>query len=116
MQRPVRLVLAALAFLAGAGFSTDSAGKACVRAQGERGVAYNTDRTKVSEAYSPNGRRLVDDGHQVYRIEVPALTRRDKPIQCVMRLDHGLWKAPSVRPDADPAHRDMFAPFGGSRS
>ncbi len=86
-------VLAAALVLCSA-FSTDSAGNACVKAKGERGVGYNVDKTKVKDAYAPGGRRMLQGGHRVYEIEVPALVKRDKPIMCTMSLANGLWEAP----------------------
>lgn len=77
-----------------AGFTDDSAGRACVQQKGERGVGYDINKTKIEDAYSPNGRRLLKDGQRVYNIEVPALMKRDKPVACTMSLANGLWTAP----------------------
>lgn len=100
-MRLVRTSVAVAALLACAAFTSDSAGRACVARKGERGVAYDIHRTKVTDAYSPNGRRLVENGHRVYDVEVPPLTKRDKPIQCRMRLDSELWRLPSKNPFDD---------------
>lgn len=97
----LRLCLLGAAFVAVAAFSSDTAGRACVRAKGERGVAYDIGRTKVGDAYSPNGRRLIEDGHRLYQIEVPPLVKRDKGIFCTMRLDSGLWREPAPNPFAE---------------
>jgi hypothetical protein len=88
-------VLAAALVLCSA-FSSDSAGKACVKAKGERGVSYDVYKTKVKDAYAPGGRRMLQDGHRVYEIEVPALVKRDKPVTCTMSLASGQWAAPAL--------------------
>lgn len=95
-MRPSRWCVLAAAFVLCSAFSTDSAGKACVRAKGERGVGYDIDRTKVKDAYAPGGRRLLQDGHRVYEIEVPALVKRDKPVSCTMSLANDQWDAPAL--------------------
>ncbi len=91
-----RLALLVASFAVCAGFSTDNAGRACVQQKGERGVGYDIYRTKVKDAYSPGGRRMVENGNRVYEIEVPALIKRDKPISCTMSLAQGQWSAPRV--------------------
>lgn len=91
---PSRWSIVAAAFVLCSAFSSDSAGKACVKAKGERGVSYDIDRTKVKDAYGPSGRRMLQSGHRMYEIEVPALVKRDKPIMCTMSLANGLWEAP----------------------
>ena len=93
MKAPYWL-LAAAAFLLGSAFSSDNAGKACVRAKGERGVAYDVYKTKVRDAYAPGGRRMLQDGHRIYEVEVPASIKRDKPVTCTMSLANGSWEAP----------------------
>jgi hypothetical protein len=87
-----RFGLLALAFVACGAFSTDGAGRACVAHAGERGVAYDIHRTKAIDAYGPGGRRLVDNGYRVYQIEVPPLTKWEKPITCMMRLGDTGWR------------------------
>jgi hypothetical protein len=98
----------ASAFLMCSGFSNDSAGRACVQQQGERGTGYDVDRTKIKDAYSPNGRRMLQDGHRVYEVEVPPLSKskRSKPVTCTMTMANGLWQA------AGPGvyDRNPFAP------
>lgn len=89
-----RWCVLAAAFIFGAAFSTDSAGKACVKEKGQRGVGYDVHKTKVKDAYAPGGRRLLQDGHRVYEIEVPPLVKRDKPVSCTMSLANGQWAAP----------------------
>jgi hypothetical protein len=102
-----RFGLLALAFMACSAFSTDGAGRACVASAGERGVAYDIHRTKATDAYSPGGRRLVDNGYRVYQIEVPPLSSREEPITCMMRLGDSGW-----RPfDATGAGSSMPSPF-----
>jgi hypothetical protein len=91
-----RWCVLAAAFIFGAAFSSDSAGKACVKAKGERGVSYDVYKTKVKDAYAPGGRRMLQDGHRIYEIEVPALIKRDKPITCTMSLASGQWAAPTL--------------------
>ncbi len=98
-------VLAA-AFVLCAAFSSDRAGRICVEEKGERGVGYDIHKTRVNEAYSPNGRRMLRGGHRVYDVEVPALTKRDKPITCTLSLDNGNWRAAGP----DPFRRNPFAP------
>jgi hypothetical protein len=88
-------LLAAAAFVLGSAFSSDNAGKACVTAKGERGVSYDVYKTKVKDAYAPGGRRMLQDGHRIYEVEVPASIKRDKPIMCTMTLANGMWEAPS---------------------
>jgi hypothetical protein len=83
----------ALAFVLCSGFSNDSAGRACVQQKGERGIGYDIDRTKVKDSYSPNGRRMLQDGHRIYEIEVPALYKRNKAVSCTMTMANGLWQA-----------------------
>lgn len=90
-----RWCVVAAAFVLCSAFNADSAGRACVKEKGERGVGYNIDKTKMKEAYAPNGRRMLQDGHRVYTIEVPPLVKRDKPIQCTLSVANGLWQAPS---------------------
>ena len=87
--------LAAAAFVLGSAFSSDNAGKACVKAKGERGVSYDVYKTKVKDAYAPGGRRMLQDGHRIYEVEVPAIIKRDKPIMCTMSVANGMWEAPS---------------------
>lgn len=86
--------IAVLALLFCSGFTADSAGRACVRENGERGIAYDTSKTKMKEAYTPNGRRMLQDGQRVYEIEVPGLLTRDKPLTCTMSMADGMWKSP----------------------
>ena len=106
-----RLALVATAFVFGAAFTSDSAGKACVQQKGERGTAYNTDRTKVSEAYSPSGRRLMQNDQRLYTVEVPALMKRDKPVLCTMALDGSAWRIPGAQdPFAGPAPNPFQTP------
>jgi hypothetical protein len=83
----------AMAFVLCSGFSNDSAGRACVQQKGERGTGYDIDRTKIKDAYSPNGRRMLQDGHRIYEVEVPPLYKRNKPISCTMTMANGLWEA-----------------------
>lgn len=90
-----RWFVLAAAFLLGSAFSSDSAGKACVKAKGERGVSYDVYKTKVKDAYAPGGRRMLQDGHRIYEVEVPALAKRDRPVTCTMSLANGQWEAPS---------------------
>jgi hypothetical protein len=91
-----RWSMVGLAFLLCSGFSADSAGRACVQEKGERGTGYDVDRTKISDAYSPNGRRMLQDGHRMYDVEVPPLIKRDKPILCTMSLANGMWQSPGA--------------------
>ena len=121
-----RFGLLALAFMACSAFSTDSAGRACVAHAGERGVAYDIYRTKAVDAYGPGGRRLVDNGYRVYQIEVPPLTKWEKPITCMMRLGDTGWRpfditaagssTPSFlkkpRGETDPFRSDTFGSLG----
>lgn len=104
----IRLVLVATAFVFGSAFTTDSAGKACVQQKGERGTAYNTDRTKVTDAYSPSGRRLMQNDQRLYTVEVPALMKRDKPVLCTMPLDGSAWRMPGTQ---DPFAKPTTNPF-----
>jgi hypothetical protein len=90
----LRWSVIALAFLICPGFTADSAGRACVQSKGERGTGYDVDKTKVKDAYTPNGRRMLQDGQRVYEVEVPALIKRDKPILCTMTMANGMWTAP----------------------
>jgi hypothetical protein len=102
--------VAVLALLVCAGFTADSAGRACVQEKGERGVAYDVSKTKMKDAYTPNGRRMLEDGQRVYEIEVPSLMKRDKPVICTMSLATGMWKTPGP----DYFARNPFA-TGASR-
>jgi hypothetical protein len=86
----------AMAFVLCMGFTEDSAGRACVQQKGQRGVGYDVDKTKIKDAYSPNGRRLLQNGQRVYDVEVPPLTKRDKPITCTMSMADGMWQSPGV--------------------
>ena len=95
-MRAARWAVIAAAFVLGSGFSSDSAGRACVKAKGERGTSYDIHRTSVNDAYAPGGRRLIENGHRVYEIVVPPLVRRDKPITCTMSLANGQWAAPGI--------------------
>ena len=88
-------LLLAGAFLLASGFSSDSAGRACVQAKGQRGVSYDVYKTKLKDAYSPGGRRMLEEGHRVYQVEVPASIKRDKPVMCTMTFANGLWEAPT---------------------
>ena len=90
----LRWSVVALAFLFCSGFTEDSAGRACVVQKGERGTGYDIDKTKLKDAYTPNGRRMLQDGQRVYEVEVPALSKRDKPILCTMTMANGMWTAP----------------------
>jgi hypothetical protein len=90
----LRWVVAALAVVLCSGFTEDSAGRACVQQKGERGIGYNVDKTKIKDAYSPNGRRMLQDGQRVYEVEVPALIKRNKPISCTMTMANGMWQSP----------------------
>jgi hypothetical protein len=86
-------------------FSNERAARVCVEEKGERGVAYNLDKAKIKEAYSPNGRRMLQNGHRMYEVEVPPLIKRDKPVFCTLSLDNGDWRAPGP----DPFRRNPFA-------
>ncbi len=97
-------VLAAAFLLCGA-FSNDRAGRVCVEEKGQLGVGYDVNRAKVKDAYTPNGRRMLQNGHRMYEVEVPALIKRDKPIMCTLSLDNGDWRAPGP----DPFRRNPFA-------
>lgn len=97
-----------LAFVLCSGFTEDSAGRACVQQKGERGIGYDVDKTKIKDAYSPNGRRMLQDGQRVYNVEVPALIKRNKPIFCTMTMANGMWQAPG----ADAFARGPFSPGG----
>jgi len=90
----LRWSIVALAFLICPGFTADSAGRACVQQKGERGTGYDIDRTKIKDAYTPNGRRMLQDGQRVYEVEVPALMKRNKPLFCTMTMANGMWTAP----------------------
>jgi hypothetical protein len=96
----------ALAFMLCSGFTNDSAGRACVQQKGERGTGYDVDKTKIKDAYSANGRRMLQDGHRVYDVEVPPLYKRNKPVTCTMSMANGLWQA--TGPGA--FDRNPFAP------
>lgn len=85
--------LVASAFFLCSGFTADGAGRACVQQKGERGTAYNVDKTKMKEAYTPNGRRMLQDGQRIYEVEVPGLLKRDKPIFCTLSMANGMWQA-----------------------
>jgi hypothetical protein len=95
-----------LAFALCSGFTNDSAGRACVQQKGERGTGYDVDKTKIKDAYSANGRRMLQDGHRVYDVEVPPLYKRNKPVTCTMSMANGLWQA--TGPGA--FDRNPFAP------
>lgn len=101
-----RLGLLGVALLACTAFSSDRLGRACVEKKGQLGVAYDIDKTKLSDAYSPNGRRLLQDGHRMYNVKVPALTKRDKPIECTMTADTDLWRLPTRNPFASDTDAD----------
>lgn len=90
----LRFGVVVLAFMLCSGFTEDSAGRACVVQKGERGTGYDIDKTKLKDAYTPNGRRMLQDGQRVYEVEVPALAKRDKPILCTMTMANGMWTAP----------------------
>jgi hypothetical protein len=105
LVKTYRWSVLAAAFVLCAGFSADSAGKACVKEKGVRGTGYDVNKTKLKEAYSPNGRRMIEDGHRVYEVEVPPLIKRDKPIMCTLALNNGNWRAPGP----DPFRRNPFA-------
>jgi hypothetical protein len=106
--RALRFAAVALAFILCSGFTEDSAGRACVQQKGERGVGYNVDKTKIKDAYSANGRRMLQDGQRVYDVEVPALIKRNKPISCTMTMANGMWQSPG----SGAFERSPFSPGG----
>jgi hypothetical protein len=106
--KAVRSLVVAAAFVLGGGFSSDSAGRACVKEKGERGTGYDIHKTSVNDAYAPGGRRLIENGHRVYEVVVPPLIKRDKPITCTMSLANGQWAAPGI----DAVERGLSAGNG----
>lgn len=95
-MKGLRWGVAALAVILCGGFTEDSAGRACVQQKGERGIGYDVDKTKIKDAYTPNGRRMLQDGQRVYDVEVPALIKRNKPITCTMTMANGMWQSPGA--------------------